>query len=298
MTRKEALSKLSSEDYTERLAAANALSIFAKPADLAAILAARDREGSPWVQHTLDRIVASLGGEPSLVAGNGGSSGAIIASADSRDLESRVVYDVTRMVLHELSPIVGRLEVRATEELRALETSRTGEEIRRLQTLTMGLQHLAHAAERPRPIEVDLGALVREIAKRALSPFGAEVERVASFAGLEPLFADTDPSLLELVLSNAVRNAYEAVVESGGDSFGALVITWAATRSAYWIAIRDNGPGLSESPEKLFSTDFSTKGHSGFGLYTAKLAARSLGGTVDLKNASGGGAIFRIEWKR
>jgi signal transduction histidine kinase len=297
MNRKEALAQLSSDDVTIRLAAANALSRLAKPADLAPLIAARDREGSPWVLHTLERVIASLGGESSNAVVREPEETSPKTALDLRDLESRIVYQITEMVVHELSPIVGRIQVRATEEIPECSRSKTWEEISRLQLLTTGLHHLATAAGTPTLVDIELGPVVREITERALSPFGVTVDDVASFAG-PPLRVATDPALLDLIIGNAVRNGYEAVVDTGAEVLGSLVITWGATHTVNWIAVRDSGPGLSEPAEKLFSAEFSTKGHMGFGLLITKFAARSLSGEVELRNAAGGGAVFKLDWRR
>jgi signal transduction histidine kinase len=298
MNRKEALSSLGSEDVTVRLAAANTLAKCAKHPDVALLIAARDREGSPWVLHTLQRTIDALGGEPTNGVDRESDEARSKSDPDLRDLESKIVYEITEMVIHELSPIVGRIEVRASQEIADFEHSKTREEVGRLQTLTTGLLHLATAAGTPTLATAELGLIVKEIAQRALSPFGVNAEDVASFAGPEPLFVDTDPALLELIIGNAVRNGYEAVVEANVESYGSIVVTWGATHAVNWIAVRDAGAGLSASPQKLFLPEFSTKGHMGFGLLITKLAARSLNGEVDLRNASGGGAVFRLEWRR
>jgi signal transduction histidine kinase len=297
VTRRQALQALNSEDVAERVAAAQLLLSKAKAPDLAHLVAVREKERSPWVLHLIEQTIASLGGE--LVdAQEQDRETSPDPQSKSTDLESRIVYEVAKMVIHELAPIVGRLEFRASTEVERYEDSRTAGEIAQLKLLTSALQNLASAAGSASFVEVELGELVRKAADRALAPFEAEAQHVASFAGVDPFFVEADSSLLELVLSNALRNAYESVTSVGAETGGSIVVTWGAGKASNWIAVRDSGGGLKDSIETLLQPDHSTKGHTGFGLYTATLAARSLGGKIELRNAAGGGAVFRVEWPR
>jgi signal transduction histidine kinase len=61
-------------------------------------------------------------------------------------------------------------------------------------------------------------------------------------------------------------------------------------------AVRDFGPGFSDSLRKrIFEPFFSTKKDGlGMGLAIARSIVESFGGVLDARNAPGGGALFHI----
>lgn len=98
---------------------------------------------------------------------------------------------------------------------------------------------------------IDLNGFVAENLPflRKMCPEG--IELTASLA-LEPVYVRADTMLLQRVLVNAVKNAYESIGASGG------TITIATSPST--IEIIDNGPGIGpEAADKIFSPFFSTK---------------------------------------
>jgi PAS domain S-box-containing protein len=114
---------------------------------------------------------------------------------------------------------------------------------------------------------------------------------------------------LRQVLLNLIVNASEAI----GDRKGRIVVsTGTATRDEsplvffdhglppgsrwVWIAVRDNGPGLSEEDRsQVFEPFFSTKAAGrGLGLAAVHGIVSAHGGTIRAAAASGGGAIFII----
>jgi two-component system sensor histidine kinase PilS (NtrC family) len=148
---------------------------------------------------------------------------------------------------------------------------------------------------RPQPIErsrVDLVGVAREVCAvlRADERIdGSLVELVAP----ERLDADVDPERFRQVLWNLLRNALEASpvgapVElrlSAGD--GELPVR---------VEVRDHGPGLDPSIRAHLFEPFRTtkpKG-TGLGLAVVNRIVESHGGSVELDDAAGGGAIARV----
>lgn len=91
----------------------------------------------------------------------------------------------------------------------------------------------------------------------------------------------TDPDLLGQALLNLVRNAVEAI----GDS-GEVRVLAEATNGGVRIAVADDGPGI---PPHLWKSVrepfFTTKAQgTGLGLAIAGQVARALGGRLDLRN--------------
>jgi ligand-binding sensor domain-containing protein/signal transduction histidine kinase len=99
------------------------------------------------------------------------------------------------------------------------------------------------------------------------------------------------------ILVNLIRNAKHSCDESGrSDKRVNLRVTSAEGRVS--ISVIDNGVGISpENLERIFSHGFTTRelGH-GFGLHSAALAARELGGSLSARSGGvGQGATFRLE---
>jgi signal transduction histidine kinase len=127
----------------------------------------------------------------------------------------------------------------------------------------------------------------------ALARHGVAVRR--EIADVEPITVDKHKVLPIMV--NLVRNAKYACDESGRPD--RLVIVRVQDAGAMVrLSVIDNGVGIAvEDMGRLFSHGFTTRksGH-GFGLHSAALAARELGGTLTAhSDGRGQGAMFVLE---
>lgn len=107
-----------------------------------------------------------------------------------------------------------------------------------------------------------------------------------------------DRSKLTQILVNIVRNAVQAIAESGTKSGDIKVWTEVSAAGRALIHVTDNGLGIpAENLTKIFSYGFTTKkdGH-GFGLHGSALGAQEMGGSLCAQSAGlGCGATFTLD---
>jgi signal transduction histidine kinase len=99
------------------------------------------------------------------------------------------------------------------------------------------------------------------------------------------------------ILVNLVRNAKHACEESGRDD-KAMTLRITADERCVRIAVIDNGVGIpAENLTRIFNHGFTTRtGGHGFGLHSGALAARELGGSLNVQSAGPNlGATFTLE---
>lgn len=98
------------------------------------------------------------------------------------------------------------------------------------------------------------------------------------------------------MLINLVRNAADAVLDSGGH--GEVRLAWTADARCVTVSVEDDGPGLPPSAN-LFVPFFTTKrGGSGIGLVLARQIADAHGGTLTIANRPERGCVVRVELPR
>jgi nitrogen fixation/metabolism regulation signal transduction histidine kinase len=128
----------------------------------------------------------------------------------------------------------------------------------------------------PRPRPLDIG----EWARRAAS---LETRMAVAVEGGPDATLCADGDQIEALLTNLVRNAADAALETGG---GARV-RW--SQDGGWLAleVEDDGPGLADTGN-LFVPFFTTKpGGTGIGLSLCRQIAEAHGGAIALANRAG-----------
>ncbi|MEM9072030.1 MAG: ATP-binding protein [Myxococcota bacterium] len=103
-----------------------------------------------------------------------------------------------------------------------------------------------------------------------------------------------DHARLEQVVMNLVLNARDAMPNGGK-----LTIRTVDLGPDVFIEVLDQGPGVPvEIRQRIFEPFFSTKGErssaSGLGLATVYGIVESHGGAIEVRDAPGGGALFRL----
>jgi PAS domain S-box-containing protein len=104
-----------------------------------------------------------------------------------------------------------------------------------------------------------------------------------------------DPHQLQQVFLNLINNAVDAVLEVGTE--GDLWVSSGVQGGKLFVELRDSGPGVKD-PSRVFDPFYTTKPvgkGTGLGLSICYGIITEHGGNIEVKNAPGGGAIFRVE---
>ena len=141
---------------------------------------------------------------------------------------------------------------------------------------------------------VRLNDVVIDVIK--LTRSDALVHDCAIVEELHPMLpvVEADVVQLQQVFLNLILNAFEASQEVPGTQRQIIVRTERDGDGRVLASVRDFGPGLpAEAPERVFDPFFSTKKEGmGIGLRIAQSIASAHGGTLQARNAKGGGAQF------
>ncbi len=163
------------------------------------------------------------------------------------------------------------------------------EEAVRCQRIVEGLLDLARPIQ-GRPRQADLTAIAAEVF--ALLK-GAE-ESVTTIIDIQGSgVARGNPEKLWQVISNLLRNAYEAAGRDGKIRVRARSIDDGVVVE---LTVEDDGPGLSkEGPDRLFEPFYSTKPTgTGLGLAVSRAIVQAHGGSLEAGDSDLGGAIFTV----
>lgn len=304
-----------------RLRAARYLALVATTDDRAHLVRLRSRESNSWVQLALEQAIARANG-------TGVPSSRWTAEPEpepntriDEELRAQATEAVAELFLHELNPLVGVLDLVASQEVADYQVSRTRRTVEGLKALLDAIDRLRTASGAPVPQEFDLTDLVGQVIAAAVeSGQAAAISLTASGAPEEgegaappgiavriiqarddPVPTSGDPALVRIALHNILRNAIEAT-ETGPKPHGEVVINWGVTDLDSWIAVLDEGSGLPEGADRLFEAGISTKTkgerHFGLGLATALRALESLRGTIRLNPRSPLGVSAEIRWPK
>jgi len=147
-----------------------------------------------------------------------------------------------------------------------------------------------HAATRA---PVQLSELVDEALRhaRARVPFAGKVE-VHVPIGLRP---SLDALQLERTLVNLIVNAFESMRDARSPE-PSLQIEAALSDGALRLSVADTGPGVpAENRERIFYPFFTTREQgTGVGLAEVHKMVVSHGGSVEVRERPGGGAVFLV----
>ena len=152
-----------------------------------------------------------------------------------------------------------------------------GDEIRRLSALVSEFLDFA----RPKPLDrrpVPLRGLCEHAVALLAADAAAAHTEVTLDLPVSDIVVSADPSKLEQVLLNLLRNAIESMQPSGG---GRVVLRVRRSPLVAVIEVEDEGPGVPTAGAPIFDAFYSTKsGGTGLGLPIVHRIVTDHGGTV------------------
>ena len=294
MTREKALQGLSSDSAHDRLKAARFLARDSDASDLQLLRNALQSETVSYVRTGLELAIKRASHSASPAAGETVEEYEIPPDVWGQ-LRNEVADEIAGQILHEIAPPVGLIAAAAAREVPDYEQSKTKRQVENLKRVFGAIEQLKGAAAVPRPEEFDLAELLAEIVSAEVGDRPVEVSR----HGAQPMVITSDRALVRMAVSNGIRNAVEAVLDSARSEPHPIIVTWGETDVDYWTAVLDRGTGVVGPLESAFGIGKTTKkGHSGFGLAIARQAIETLGGSCTLQPTTEGGTQFEIRWER
>jgi signal transduction histidine kinase len=223
-----------------------------------------------------------------------------------RRLEGRVALarhladlgEVSAGAAHEFRNAAAAIDGYADLALRSADPERSADHVRAIRREAQEMSRVTSdfllfaKPEGFAPESVDLEAVVE----------GAVIETERAHPGLavgrDGAFPTVggSPVLLRRALANLLRNAAEATPEQRWKEPDAVVVAGARAETEVALSVWDRGSGVDAAErEKIFLPFYSSKPRgSGFGLAIVARIAELHGGTVEVTDRPGGGAVFTL----
>jgi signal transduction histidine kinase len=181
----------------------------------------------------------------------------------------------------------------ATPEIAELARTASGEVERVVKISRSSLAFFRHSTT---PEATDLMAAAESVRALLIAVFANRNIRL-EIEGHGDLVVEALPGELRQVLLNLIRNACEAIPQSGGT----VMVDLTGDRDGVEIVVADEGSGIDPSIlPSLFTFGTSTKGEkgNGMGLWTVKHIVSRHGGTIHVESTVGKGTRFVLWWPR
>ena len=149
-------------------------------------------------------------------------------------------------------------------------------------------------AIRPAPLQPKLGSL-NDVVEQTLELLRPEIENrglaVKTKLARQLTATPIDPTQMQQVLVNLVKNAMQAMTRGG-----ALTLQTGEGSDGVWVSIADTGGGIpQEQISRIFEPFYTTKKKgTGLGLMIVQRIVRAHGGKIEVESHVGHGTTFRI----
>jgi signal transduction histidine kinase len=163
-------------------------------------------------------------------------------------------------------------------------------EINRLDYIVTQFLH----AIRPAPPQLKLASL-NEVVHKTLGLLQPELDNrglnVKTRLARQMAFSPIDPTQIQQVLVNLIKNAMQAMTKSG-----TLTIQTGESSDGVWVSVSDTGGGIAqEQINRIFEPFYTTKKKgTGLGLMIVQRIVRAHEGRIELESHLGRGTTFRI----
>lgn len=169
------------------------------------------------------------------------------------------------------------------------------QQVERMRTMVAHLLRAARPAEYPAYAEpIDLNRVVDEslVLSSHVVPAGVQVVRELHATRLVAF----DRQELQQLLVNLVTNAVQAMPEGGTLTLRTRDWNGTGVAAGAEVIVADTGSGIPpEIRDRLFLPQFTTrKEGNGLGLWISLTLVERHGGTIEVEDAPGGGALFRV----
>lgn len=268
---------------SRRMAAARRLQSVPDEITMGELLLALEREPVQQIREQLSKVMRTKT-EGESTPNNFVEKRSLHAESAS-DQNAEVLMHLSELIRHELAPSLGFLELAAMDEIDDFEESKTNRELASLRQRIGGVSRLISAHRPLLEEQVDLNDLITNIAK---SMDVAEIAVVKNLGSSNQASVTIDSVLLELLLSNALRNAKEALQRLPGTRRSIEITFSVDSLELYWISIVNPFHGNEFSIDEVDRAGLSTKGlQRGYGVRIMKLISSRLSLSLGLRGANG-----------
>jgi signal transduction histidine kinase len=213
----------------------------------------------------------------------------------------------TAAIAHEIKQPLGAMSLNCETALECLKrTPLDLEELRscltdaiddsnRANDIVAGIRGLSKTTARPRTM-VNINRLVREVLRMVENDLQVQGVSVSTEFREDVPEILADPTQLQQVVLNLIKNAIEAMATGPGTERALRVVTTNNTNSTVSLIVQDCGPGINPKSENhIFDPFFTTKSSGmGLGLSISRRIIEDHGGDLRLIETSSNGCIFEI----
>jgi signal transduction histidine kinase len=217
--------------------------------------------------------------------------------------EKQAAADISHELRTPVASILAMLDValkkpRSAEEYRQtlLDCRAVGGQMRQLVERLMALARLDAGSDRIKPVDIDVGELVEDVATM-VKPLAGERGLKLHVDCPSEVTWKTDPDKLREILVNLLHNAIQYNKPNGS-------IDVSAETENGWLDLRVRDTGIGIAPEnsqrifeRFYRADPSRNDsglHAGLGLSIVKGYVGLLGGTIKVESQSGQGSTFHV----